>query len=85
MSETKPKKAAPKKKVAVEEAPAAPKAPERVTFISREPEPTQFHIRDVYAHRNGDGRIVWDFPAEEAALVRKHFHVTSGRVIEVEG
>lgn len=79
-------KAKPKaKKVKAEvkaEAPAAPKAPALVTFISKEVEPSQFSIRDNYASLMPDGRLLWEFAEEDAVFVRRHHFVTTGRVIE---
>jgi hypothetical protein len=57
--------------------------PSVVIFQSREPEPSQFSIRDNKATRLGDGRIQWEFSEEEAVLVRRHTFVSSGRVVEV--
>jgi len=84
MSETKEKKAAPKKAAATTKKTAEPKQPTVVVFISAEHEPVQFHIRDRYAHRREDGRLRWRFSPEEAELVRRHHYVQMGRVIEVD-
>ena len=71
------------------EAPAKPKTPAsnawapRVTFTSREKEPSQFSIIDNYASRAPDGRLVWEFSEEEAERVRRHHFVVTGRVVEV--
>lgn len=80
MSEEKktPKKTA--KKAAEPKAPAAPKV---VIFRSAEMEPTQFLIRGIMASRCQDGRVEWEFSAEDAEFVRRHAHVESGRVVEV--
>nr|BAR33308.1 hypothetical protein [uncultured Mediterranean phage uvMED] len=63
--------------------PKAPVKPTTVIFRSAEPEATQFEIRGENASRCQDGRIEWEFGAEEAEFVRRHAHIESGRVVEV--
>lgn len=70
-------------KTAKKEEPKSPPAPTFVIFRSVEQEPSQFQIRGAMASRCSDGRIEWEFNTEEAELVRRHAHITSGRIREV--
>lgn len=73
----------PRKKTAKKAEPKAPAAPDFIIFRSAEHEPSQFEIRGAMASRCSDGRIEWEFSAEEAELVRRHTHILSGRIREV--
>lgn len=71
--------------VAAELAPAAPPSEAGdpvVVFVSREKEPVQFDLRRNRGVRLGDGRISWSFSPAEAELVRRHSHITTGRIVE---
>ena len=76
-------KKTPKKTTKKAAEPKAPATPKVVIFRSAEMEPTQFLLRGIMASRCQDGRVEWEFSAEEAEFVRRHAHVESGRVVEV--
>ena len=79
----KAKKAAAKKS----KADNASMAKKEVVFVCLDPDVPRFELiidadYKIRGVRNNAGHLLFAVPAEDADRVRKHFHVTSGRLVE---
>lgn len=62
----------------------ARRSQETVVFVSREPETVRFDIAGVRGlWDSGRSRLVWRVPPDRLEAFRKHYHVTSNRVVEM--
>lgn len=60
-------------------------SPEKVVFVSRDPENRCFTVNLIRAGWHGEGnRIRWRVPADQAESFRNHPHVKSGRIVELK-